>query len=353
MSDMKRQLVDSAEDVADAAAGWFALQRSGEMTPADSAELTRWLEADPGHAAAFRKAEQGWAMAEAVRAHPDILALREEAVVTAPRRRWKIGPLPIAASIAAAFVLAAAGVTASGSWDGVRLLFGPIEQQLQTSVGQRTTLTLPDGSQVTLDTDSAIRTIESRRERRVELARGQAFFKVAKDPSRPFVVVAGDRKVTALGTAFGVRVDKDRFQLTMVEGVVRVEAPLSARPGAPPTVQSAKMAAGSQLVAVVNREWTIKPVDAARETGWTRGLLIYEATPLQTVVAELNRYSERKVVIDDPKVAGRLVNGTFRANDIEGAITALENYGLISITAENDDTIHLAGAEKNSAGQGR
>lgn len=353
MSEMKRQLIDAAEDVADAAAGWLALQRSGAMTLADSAELARWLEADVTHAAAYQKAEQGWAMAEAVRAHPDILALREEAVVTTRWRRWTVGPLPIAASIAAALVLTIGSVSAFGSWDGVRLLFGPIEQQLQTSVGQRTTLTLPDGSQVTLDTDSAIRTIESRRERRVELARGQAFFKVAKDPSRPFVVVAGDRKVTALGTAFGVRVDQGRFQLTMVEGVVRVEAPLSARPGAPATVQSARMAAGSQLVAVVNREWTIKPVDPGRETGWTRGLLIYEATPLQTVVAELNRYSERKVVIDDPKVAGRLINGTFRANDIEGAVTALQNYGLISVTAQNDDTIHLESAEKNSEGQGR
>ena len=117
MSEMKRQLVDSAEDVADAAAGWFALQRSGEMTAADGAELARWLEADAAHAAAFRKAEQGWAVAEAVRAHPDILALREEAVVTARRRRWTFGPLPIAASIAAALVLTVAGVTAFGSWD--------------------------------------------------------------------------------------------------------------------------------------------------------------------------------------------------------------------------------------------
>jgi transmembrane sensor len=351
MSEMKRQLVTPSDDAADAAAGWFALHRSGQISDADRAEFAGWLAADAAHAAAFRKAELGWAAAEAARAHPDVLALREEAVLTAKRRRSAIGPLPIAASIAAAFVLAA--VTASGSWDGVRLLFGPIQQELRTSVGQRTTITLPDGSVVTLDTDSAIRTIESRRERRVELARGQAFFKVAKDPARPFVVVAGDRKVTALGTAFGVRVDKGRFQLTMVEGVVKVEAPLSAAPGAPAKMQSAHMAAGSQLVAVVNRQWTIRPVDPARETAWTHGLLIYEATPLLQVTQELNRYSDRKIVIDDPKVAARLVNGAFRANDVEGAVTALESYGLIAVTAQNDDTIHLAASQKNSDGQGR
>jgi transmembrane sensor len=352
MSEMKRHLVTPSDDTADAAAGWFALHRSGEMTKADQAEFAAWLAADPAHAAAFRKAEHAWATAEAMRTHPDVLALREEAVLTVRRRRWTLGPLPIAASIAAAFVLAGATVTVSDSWDGVRLLFGPIKQELRTSVGQRTTITLPDGSIVTLDTDTAIRTIESRRERRVELARGQAFFKVAKDASRPFVVVAGDRKVTALGTAFGVRIDRNRFQLTMVEGVVRVEAPLSAAPGAPAKMQSARMAAGSQLVAVVNSQWTIRPVDPVKETGWTRGLLIYEATPLAKVTAELNRYSDRKIVIDDPKVAARLVNGTFRATDVEGAVTALENYGLIAITAEDDDTIHLAAAEKNPAAQG-
>ena len=352
MSEMKRHLVAASDDADDAAAGWFALHRSGEMTGSDRAAFDAWM-ADAAHAAAFRKAEHAWAATQAARVHPDVLALREEAVLTARRPRWRFGPLPIAASIAAALVLTGVTLTASGSWDGVRLLFGPIEQELRTSVGQRTTITLPDGSIVTLDTDTAIRTIESRRERRVELARGQAFFNVAKDASRPFVVVAGDRKVTALGTAFGVRVDKDRFQLTMVEGLVKVEAPLSAAPGAPARMQSANMAAGSQLVAVVNRQWTIRPVDPAKETGWTRGLLIYEATPLEKVAAELNRYSERKIVIDDPKVAGRLVNGAFRANDVEGAVSALENYGLIAVTAENDDTIHLAAVEKNPDGQGR
>lgn len=341
MSEMKRQLVIASEDVADTAAGWFALQRSGEMSPQDGAEFAHWL-ADPAHAAAFRKVERAWNGLEAARAHPGVLALREDAVLRRPGRPRLAGARALAASVAVAMVLGVGALGLSGSWDGLRLLFGPIEQELQTSVGQRTTITLPDGTVVTLDTDTALRTVESRRERRVELARGQAFFQVAKDPGRPFVVVAGERRVTALGTAFGVRVDKDLFELTMVEGEVKVEAPLRAAPGKPAQVQSANMGAGSQLVAVVNSQWTIKPVDPVKETGWTRGLLIYEATPLRKVAEELNRYSQRKIVIDDPGVAGQLVNGTFRANDVEGAVTALESYGLVRVASQTDDAIRLA-----------
>ncbi len=352
MSEMRRQLVTPTDDPADAAAGWLALERSGEMSAADRAELDGWLAADPANAGAYRAAREAWAASGSARAHPDVLALREEAVTTAARhRRWRIGPLPAAASLLAAVVLAGA-VATTASWDGVRLLFGPIEQQLRTSVGQRTTITLPDGSILTLDTDTVLRTVESRRERRVELTRGQAFFKVAKDPDRPFVVVAGDRTVTAVGTEFGVRLDKGRFELTMVEGVVKVEAPMAPKPGAAPKLQSASLPAGAQLVAVANREWTIRPVDAEKETGWTRGLLIYEATPLEQVAEELNRYSERKIVIEDPVVANRLVNGTFRANDIEGAVIALENYGLVRVSSQDENVIRLAAAKINSKSEG-
>lgn len=342
MSEMKRQLVIPTEGVEDTAAGWFALQRSGEMTTDDAAEFSGWLAADPAHAEAFARAEATWRRLEAARDHPMVLSLREEAVIARPRLRVWLDPRLRAASIAAVVVLAGAALALAGSWDGVRLLFGPIEQQLHTSVGQRTTITLPDGSVVTLDTDTAIRTVESRNERRVELAKGQAYFRVAKDPSRPFVVVAGERKVTALGTAFGVRLEEGRFELTMVEGLVKVEAPLSKAPGQPPKIQSANMGAGSKLVAAANREWTIKPVDPIKETGWTRGLLIYESTPLATVAQELNRYSARKIVIEDPEAADRLVNGTFRASDVEGAVTALEAYGLVRVSSENDSTIRLA-----------
>ena len=354
MSEMRRQLVLPGEEPAAAAAGWVALRRSGEMSDADYADLERWLATDPVHVAALRHAEEAWALAGAAREDPDLLALREEAVLKpGRRRRWFGTPaLPFAASVAAALLLAGATFMSPGGWSGARLWFGPIRQELHTSVGQRTDITLPDGSVVTLDTDTAIRTIESRRERRVELTKGQAFFRVAKDPGRPFVVVAGDRKVTAVGTAFAVRVDNGCFQLTMVQGVVKVEAPLSARRGAPPRIQTASMSAGSQLITVVNHQWTIRPVDALKETGWTKGLLIYEATPLETVAQELNRYSERKIVIEDPKVAHRLVNGTFRANDVDGAIMALESYGLVRVASEDQNVIRLAAAEKNSNRQG-
>jgi len=352
MSEMRHQLIVNTDDVADSAAGWLALRRSGKMTVMDQTELNCWLAANPANAAAFEAAQRAWDMVELAREYPEVLALCEEAVLTRGRSSaWLRRYLPVAASIAIAFVLSGTVAVGGLSWADMRMLFGPSRQELQTSVGQTTNVTLPDGSVVTLDTDTKLRTIESRRERRVELLKGQAFFRVAKDPGRPFVVVAGDRKVTAVGTEFGVRLDKSRFQLTMVEGVVRVEAPLSSRSGAPARVQTATMAAGSQL-AVVNQQWTIKSVDPLKETGWTRGLLIYEATPIEQVAEELNRYSDRKIVIEDPEAGRRLVNGTFRANDVDGAVTALESYGIVRVTSEDQNVIRLAAAKKNPERQG-
>ena len=335
---------EQAPDVLEAATDWFARRRSGAMTTAEARALEAWLAADPAHAQAYQAAQRMWVDTglDAIREHPRILALRERGLNRA-RRRWMVA-IPAAAACLAAVIAAP-----SMLGPGLRTpeLFAPsIQQEFRTSVGQRTTVKLPDGTAVTLDTDTVLRTRETKTRRMVWLDRGQAFFRVHKDPKRPFVVNAGGRTVTALGTAFSVKVAPKAFEVVLVEGVVRVESPVRATPLALPTgrVQATEMQAGSELTALDNRHWSVREADASAETAWLDGRLVYKGAPLSEVVADMNRYSEKQIVIRDPQVASRALSGTYRAGDIDGFVRAARDYGFVEVVREGEKTVELRAA---------
>jgi transmembrane sensor len=338
--------------IEEAAGAWFARRRSGAMTAAEAKALDAWLAEDARHADAFEAIERSWGDIEDLRRAPEILALRERA------RGRRSGLTRAVVSRAAAACLALAvigtggyGLRASGLIDLRRFS----DQSYATRVGEKTAVTLPDGSVVTLNTDTVLRTAASRDKRIVYLDRGQAFFRVAKDADRPFEVHAAGRVVTAVGTAFDVRVDRGRFEVTLVEGKVRVAAPVRSSPSAPreagqgkpatPAVRTTEMVAGDQLVAITDREWSLARTEAADETSWVVGRLKFQGQPLGEVAAEFNRYSPRKLVIEDPGLAARPISGTFKSDDQDAFVEALQIAHLARVQSRTDEVIRLGQPE--------
>ncbi|MGE5500915.1 MAG: FecR family protein [Ignavibacteriales bacterium] len=331
------------------AAVWFARRRAAPLGGQEQSDFEAWLTQDAEHAIAYADAERAWAVAEAVRDDPRIRTRRETLSSGRPPRR-----LP-AQALAAGLAIAVLGGGASMT---VQHFIGPkslANQAFRTEVGQRSTVTLPDGSLVTLNTDTVLRTRADGKRRLVYLDKGQAYFKVAKDRRHPFVVTAAGRTVTALGTAFDVRVNGRELTVVLVEGKVRVEGPPPAPPGAsrrpqpsapvaapPGDVQATEMLAGSELVAPDNSEWRLAPADIVRETSWTRGQLVFDDEPLGAVVAELNRYTDRKMVIDDPMLAARPISGAFKPGDVQGFARSLQTYRYAYVAAEDGQTLHFA-----------
>ncbi|MGE5566499.1 MAG: FecR family protein [Parcubacteria group bacterium] len=324
------------------AVAWFT-RRQGGLTDAEARALDAWLEADPAHAEAYQSVMRAWARMELPREAPELLAMRAKALKVGPERRavWRM-----AAGIAAAAVLGA------GAYAWQTDLIGYREypnQTFRTDVGQRSTVTLPDGSVVTLNTDTVLRTKSDGERRLLYLDKGQAFFKVAHDRRHPFVVSAAGRTVTAVGTAFDVRVDHGRFAVTLVEGKVRVEtpspqppAPARARAAAPQALQPAtpvqdvELVAGNQFTALDDSRWTVSRADTARETTWLTGWLKFQDEPLGQVVEEFNRYSDRRIVIEDPKLADRKITGRFKAGDVDAFVRALAEYDIARLESDRD-----------------
>jgi transmembrane sensor len=178
-------------------------------------------------------------------------------------------------------------------------------------------------------------------ERRIRLDRGEALFEVAKNPARPFIVVAGDEQVRALGTVFMVRRGAAAVAVTLLEGKVSVTTP-ERSDHRPSTV----LAPGQRLTvrAEVGAALDRPKLDAV--TAWRRGQAVFDNTALIDAAAELNRYGGRTLVIGDPSLSGLKVSGGFATSDTAEFAAAVAALYDLSIEQDGDRIVLV----KNTAG---
>ncbi len=317
-----------------AAATWFARLHGDDVSSRDRLDFQRWLEADPRHADAWDGVRGSWNSLASLERDPRLAALRADALSAADHRPRRLDRRAL--GLAAASIVALAGGAVLGRrWLGGEKTSAPDEPVFSTGIGERSTFRLADNSVVTLGTDSTLRVNHWGQERRLTLLRGQAFFQVAKDPSRPFIVAVADKSVTAVGTAFDVRMDPGKLSVTLVEGRVRIA-------GASPSGQRrVEMSAGSRFVAADRADWSILPVDTAKESAWLGGRLVFDGEPLSAVVAEMNRFSERKLSVADPALAATPVSGVFKTGQIDAFVAALRTYGLAEVGHADANRVEL------------
>jgi len=313
------------------AADWFARLNRRDVSSADMEAFRIWRKA-PGHKEAYDEVDAFWRRSEALKNDPDIKAAVEGALDrSTPRPALAQRPRY---GLAVAFILLAV-------LGGGYVLLGP--KVYSTGVGEQRTVQLADGSSVMLDTDSQIVVRLSGARRDIRLGRGQAMFEVAHDAKRPFVVTAGATSVTALGTEFDVRRERDGATVTLVRGAVEVRE----RSGGDAKVW--RLAPG-QRVATQAPTPAPSHVDVDSATSWTSGRLIFHAMPLRDAVAEFNRYERRKIEVADGPVGDALVSGIFAVGDADTFIGSVaELHDLTIVRADKDGPIRLTRAGDGDA----
>lgn len=339
----------------EAAAAWLMLEDAGRLQPAEVASRDSWLAEDPDHVAAYDAAKRAMATVDRVAADPAMVAIRQAALKSGARRgssAWHVA----AALVATTGLLVGGGLAArnappSFAAAAVEQLTHPGSKVYRTDVGQRSTVTLPDGSVATLNTDSVVRIAYSNKARTVRLVRGQALFEVAHDQPRPFEVVAGDKVITALGTVFDVRLAGDAVKVALVEGRVRVK-PVAATGQAVPRRAQVLLAPGELLTARGGNSMEVATSDMSRETSWRSGFVIFDETPLAEAVDELNRYSIDRLVIDDPAVASFKVSGAFKTGDLDRFAKTVEEILPVLVERSGGGEILLTGAPERISNAG-
>ncbi|BAV63381.1 FecR family protein [Sphingobium cloacae] len=308
--------MSSEEDprIWDEALDWSIRMHGAKPDPNDQAELDAWIARSEAHARAWRKAQKTWKLmnavpsvhatqprAEAVRQHNSAHRKR-----TPTRRRLMLGGFAAAAS-ATLVVMSPLGL--------------PLRADQATATGEVRKITLADGSTVHLDTASAINVDYSRDSRRIALRTGQAFFDIAPNKARPFVVNAGGVDVTVVGTAFDVRLGHGAVDVAVQRGKVKIERKGAAEASFLTPGDHARIdAASGRLVR--------DHVPTSRIAPWRDGLIMVDGASVADVVAQLRRYHRGIIVLRGGDLGQKPVTGVYDIRDPTAALRAIVHpYG--------------------------
>ncbi|MFC4314049.1 FecR family protein [Steroidobacter flavus] len=220
-------------------------------------------------------------------------------------------------------MFAAAAAIAAVTFLGIIAAHAHWLADYRTTAGEQRRLTLADGSEVLLDSATALDVDYSAGVRDVHLLSGQALFHVAHDPSRPFVVHDGALTATALGTVYAVHHGDDSSKVTVREGRVAV---------AREDGQRLTLGAGEAITAS-NERIVRTLVDTDAVLAWERGVLVFKQAPLAEVVAELNRHRRGHIIIASSRARDMPVSGAFRLSEIDSSLSSLAAVFPIRVTS--------------------
>jgi transmembrane sensor len=301
----KRQ---SAAEIEETAVRWvWRLDREGR-TPQLIAELDRWLGQDARHRGAMLQAEATWMMLDRGSQLPANDAGPVESADAPPKRHWfsrrhAFGGLGMLAAAAASLLL----------------VLQP-DARYDTGVGEIRRVQLIDGSSVMINTSSAVDFDDGTKRRLARLSEGEAWFKVAKNRARPFVVEAGAVRVQAVGTAFSVRRRANGADVLVTEGVV--ETWVAGADGHRVRVAAGERAFVADNAAISARPAAVTEID--RALAWRTGKIDLNGETLGWAAAEFNRYNRRGHIEVAPSIAGERLFGVFRIDDPGGFVAAVE-----------------------------
>lgn len=227
-------------------------------------------------------------------------------------------------------------------------------QTYQTQLGEQATYTLPDGSELSLNTNSFVKVNYSAFQRQLTLVEGEAYFKVSKDKARPFTVSVANKAFTALGTAFNIRKENNlTMALTVTEGTVLLSEkaqltdhlsfvggnvlPLSEMPGI--VVKTGQKAFIKNNVFKEKRQ--ISSHQLQKDIAWQQGVLIFDGTPLTDALKEISRYSNTHFKIADNEISTIKISGYYKTGDINGLLQSLHDTFAISHKKESYKKIVL------------
>ena len=328
------------ESPAEAAARWFALRRR-EPDFIEEQQFSEWLEAAPEHRRAYDEVTRSWEISALAAADPTVVGMRTEALMTRPRERRDYSRLWGALATAALVLVAFTGVyvTRPGFVGTAgEVAANPDHIVFRTGVGERATASLEDGSTVVLNTNSVLEINYSKLRRDVRLVAGQVLFKVAHDTARPFIVAAANHEVVAVGTEFEVRLDGEKVRVALLQGRVRVE-PIVGHRGPARAEDIAVMAPGEQLVAS-SAGFLVNHANVEQLVSWQTGRVRFDNMRLADAVAEMNRYSRTRIMIDDPAAADIRITGAFRTGQSYSFAQTIGEAFPVEVE-QSGDTIRL------------
>jgi transmembrane sensor len=321
----------SREEIRDQACAWLARLDAG-ATQADMDRLAGWLAENPRHVRMFFNMASMWDKSLIMSELAEVFPLHDRGKRSG-RRTWL-------AAAALMFVAVLGGGLAS--WAGFKPWdpWWRFEQVYETAIGERLQVELPDGSEITLNTDTRIEVSFNASVRNLVLERGEGYFNVERDTSRPFRVHVGSQIVEAVGTAFTVHHSaREGIEIIVTEGKVNylplaTDSSVLPEAGSPATQAVAVVSASQAIPLVAGERATVAdgvlelektqvpPDELEVRLAWRMGMLVFQGDSLERVIQEVSRYTTIKLEAEE-SIRDIKVEGLFRAGDIDGLLISM------------------------------
>jgi len=287
---------------------------SGELTGKEESEILDWCDETDAHQRAFNDALVLWEAS----AHLTLpIGWRQKLEKRFYRMRYMAATIVVTAFC---FLLVAQNTTMN------KTLTNELANHYSTAIGEVSNVGLPDGSAITLNTDTRIKVKFNQERRELWLDQGEAFFEIAKDRARPFLIHTAKKTVRVVGTKFNIKLSQTGFEIAVAEGIVAVEEK-NEHSGDRPNVQSEQVMLEAGAVASFNDTSALiakENVDTVvKAQSWRTGYLRFDDERLDKVIASFNRYRSQKIVIDKD-VADLRISGVFKLSEGDAILTALE-----------------------------
>jgi transmembrane sensor len=301
---------------------WFARLHADNVTAIEQGQFKQWYGANPQHAEAYDKMLLLWEQLEAPgkRVNDRLKAEQPAAIPHALPGKQPYFRRILATSALALMVLL--------SWQ-LPTYYQNWQSDYYSAPGKQLTVVLADGSRLTLNTNTALAVNLSDQQRNIKLLRGEAYFQVSPDKSRPFIVSNGVANARAVGTAFSVKKTDGDMQVIVSEGTVEVSADNA--------TDSALVHINQQVDYQQGHVGPVLPSDVLETLAWQRGQLIFKQQPLSNVIKEVNRYRSGQIMLINPKLKERIVSGVFDISDpntvVDGIKTTLK-AGSVNLSGQ-------------------
>lgn len=349
--------------ISEEAAEWFVRIKDHDLDTTDQRTYVRWLKESPAHVAEFLRVSQGYLRyrkAQLPSFEPDtsiesnvvdlrpLLEVEPADGLAEPEQRSRMATWKIAATVAAVSLSLLVGVVAKTIW---------LDRTIETGAGEWRQIALTDGSTMRVLPLTEVKIKFSDQRRTIELVRGEAFFQVAKDKHRPFVVNSGLASVRAVGTQFAVSRVTGEVVVTVSEGrvaVTQTEAPRVAQVqteiSVPPPAELPVSA--NEQVKVSKDTWPteVKKVDASNVLAWTRQQLVFSTETISEAAAAFNRLNRVQISVDDPEIAQWRACCAFDATDPESFAEAMAEESGIALIRDPFGVLHLVGEDASGEG---
>jgi transmembrane sensor len=322
-------------EILEEATQWVVEMNSGELSDARTKMLHEWLRTSPLHEDLLLEASDVWDETKN-------LVAENRTVLSVSKTSWIFSP---SMAVAALLLVTLTGVFLSGvmNFSGSEQKFVNVKHE--TRIGEFRTITLSDSSRVTLNTNSKISVAfdDQSEIRRIYLLQGEAYFDVAKDALRPFIVEVNKREVRAVGTAFNIRLDSSYIEVLVKEGIVEfVDLPDVAVIRVLPD----RLTAG-QVLEIQNGAKEVSlmvPEKVEMRLSWQTGRVVFQGDKLIDVVSELSRYTDTRFVFSDDRIESIRVGGSFRIGNVEELLELIKEGFDVNIEKRNDGAIVLSSA---------